>query len=420
MTQIELAEKGIISEAIVTVADKEGQSPEYIMEGLINGSIVIPKNVNRTFSYEGIGKGLKTKVNANIGTSPDNNSIDAEIDKLRTAVECGAHSVMDLSTGGDLRNLRRKILDNSEIMVGTVPLYGLFAETVRDGGNLATIDGDRLINTIEEQAKEGVDFVTIHCGLHQELFNTIDVDKRVAGIVSRGGALTYRWMKETGKENPLYEQFDRLLEIAQKYDLTLSLGDGLRPGGLADASDTLQLSELATLGKLVDRCREAKVQVMVEGPGHVPIQDVPFNMEIQKKMCRNAPFYVLGPLVIDCAPGYDHITAAIGGAVAAWHGADFLCYVTPAEHLCLPDKEDVKQGVIATLIAAQAGDIAKNVPGVYERNREMSIARKNLEWEKMFDLTIDSDEARRRRQYSESGKSEHCTMCGELCALKQQ
>ncbi len=419
MTQISRIKKGDISPDIEEVARKEQRSIEFISEGILAGKIVIPKNCNRTFSAEGVGKGLKTKVNANIGTSPDCNNVANEMKKLETAIKYGAHSVMDLSIGGDLNGMRRKVLENSPIMVGTVPLYAVFAETVRDGGSIKDIDGDRLFGAIEQQAKEGVDFMTVHCGVNCETFSSHDPDKRAAGIVSRGGALTRRWMRETGKDNPLYTQFDRLLDIAYKYDVTISLGDGLRPGGMPDATDPLQLTELAALGRLVDRCRERDVQVMVEGPGHVPIQDIPFNMEIQKKVCKEAPFYVLGPLVIDCAPGYDHITAAIGGAVAAWHGADFLCYVTPAEHLTLPDEDDVREGVVASVIAAQAGDVAKGVPGAYDRNRLMTEYRKKLDWEKMYACSIDPELPRKRREESESSEKDYCTMCGSLCALKQ-
>jgi phosphomethylpyrimidine synthase len=327
---------------------------------------------------------------------------------------------MDLSTGGNLDEMRKMVLKNSSIMVGTVPLYAVFAETVRDGGTIKDISANMLMNAVEKQAKEGVDFITVHCGINKQTFDNHDPSSRVAGIVSRGGSLTRKWMEETGNENPLFEYFDRLLEIARKYDVTISLGDGLRPGGLPDATDGLQLSELAELGRLVKKCRENKVQVMVEGPGHVPLQDIELNMQLQKKMCYNAPFYVLGPLVCDCAPGYDHITSAIGGAIAAWHGADFLCYVTPAEHLSLPDMEDVKQGVVATKIAAHAGDIAKNIPGAFEHNHSMSVARRNLDWEKMFALSIDEKTARERKNCSDSAENDHCSMCGSLCALKHQ
>ncbi|MDA3899844.1 MAG: phosphomethylpyrimidine synthase ThiC [Spirochaetes bacterium] len=419
MTQVDRVKKGEVTPEIKEIALKEQRSVEFICEGVSAGKIVIPKNINRSFSAEAVGKGLKTKVNANIGTSPDCNNIENEMLKLQTAVKYGAHSVMDLSIGGDLNGMRNKVLQNSPVMVGTVPLYAVFAETVRDGGSIKDIDGERLFAAIEQQAKEGVDFMTVHCGVNRETFEFCNPDNRVAGIVSRGGSLTRRWMKETGRDNPLYEQFDRLLEIAMRYDVTISLGDGLRPGGMPDATDDLQLKELSVLGRLVERCRERNVQVMVEGPGHVPIQDIPFNMEIQKKVCREAPFYVLGPLVIDCAPGYDHITAAIGGAVAAWHGADFLCYVTPAEHLTLPDVDDVREGVVASIIAAQAGDVAKNVPGAYSKNLQMTRFRKNLDWENMYACSVDPELPKKRRDESESREKDYCTMCGSLCALKQ-
>lgn len=419
MTQIEYALNGYITEEMKTVSSKEQCSPEFIMQGLVDGTIVIPKNKNHDFSAEGIGKGLSTKVNANIGTSPDSNNMEKEKEKLKTAIKYGVHSIMDLSTGGDLHGLRNMIMENSSVMVGTVPLYAVIAQNVRNGKSISDISSESFLEAIKRQAEEGIDFITIHSGVCRELLENYETSDRVAGVVSRGGSLTFRWMKETGRENPYYEYFDRILDIACKYDMTLSLGDGLRPGGLPDASDGLQIAELAVLGRLVKRCRERKVQVMVEGPGHVPMQDIEMNIKVQKKLCDNAPFYVLGPLVCDCAPGYDHITSAIGGAIAASHGADFLCYVTPSEHLSLPDVDDVKQGVIASRIAAHAADIAKNVPGAYKRNHEMSAARKNLDWEMMFSLSIDEQTARKRREESESSSKDHCSMCGPLCAIKQ-
>ncbi|MBN1498796.1 MAG: phosphomethylpyrimidine synthase ThiC [Spirochaetes bacterium] len=420
MTQIVKARKGIITGEMKTVAEKENVSPEFIAEGLIKGTIVIPKNNRRTFSCEGIGKGLRTKVNANIGTSAESCNHLKELSKLEAAVKCGAHSIMDLSTGGDLSMIRKTVIEKSPVMVGTVPLYEVFADKIRSGGKLKDITPDDFFSAVVRQVRDGVDFITVHCGVNQDLFRSYGSLKRVAGIVSRGGSLTKLWMTETGNENPYYEYFDRLLDIAYEYDVTLSLGDGMRPGGIADAGDGLQLKELKTLGSLVKRCRGKDVQVMVEGPGHVPINEIQFNMEIQKKMCDNAPFYVLGPLVCDVAPGYDHITAAIGGAVAASFGADFLCYVTPAEHLCLPDENDVRQGVTASVIAAHAGDIAKKVHGAAERNIRMSECRKNLDWDGMFLHAIDPETAKNRREASESAEKEYCSMCGDLCALRHE
>ncbi|MFW5808317.1 MAG: phosphomethylpyrimidine synthase ThiC [Spirochaetota bacterium] len=419
MTQLSEARKGNITPEIKTVAQTEGYSPEVIAQKIAEGTVVIPKNRLRDFPAVGIGEGLTTKVNANIGTSPESYNIDKEIEKLKTAVDAGAHSIMDLSTGGDLTLVRRTVLKQSTVMVGTVPLYAIFAESVRDGKQIRDITAEDFFAALEQQAKEGVDFVTVHCGVNRDLAEWYDPATRTAGIVSRGGSLTRRWMMETGNDNPFYEHFDRLLDIAFDYDMTISLGDGMRPGGIADASDQFQLGELETLGRLVYRCRERGVQVMVEGPGHVPIHDIRFNVEIQKKLCGGAPFYVLGPLVCDIAPGYDHITGAIGGALAASYGADFLCYVTPAEHLCLPDCDDVKNGVIASMIAAHAGDIAKGIPSALERNRKMSVHRRNLEWEHMFELAIDPETARKRKKESDSAEKEYCSMCGALCALRQ-
>ena len=418
MTQLELARKGIASLEMKLVADAEGVSPEFVQQGIAQGNIVIPANRNHKLSqYYGIGKGLRVKVNANIGTSSDYGDINNELEKLRVAIEYKADTVMDLSTGGDLGAIRRAILDESTIPLGTVPIYQAGIETIERRGAILNMTPDDLFRVIEEHAADGVDFVTVHCGVTRVSIERLKRQGRVTDIVSRGGALLLGWILHNDQENPLYEQYDRLLEIARKFDVTLSLGDGLRPGSLADATDRAQVEELLILGELVERAWDAGVQVMVEGPGHVPLDQIAANVQLQKSVCKGAPFYVLGPLVTDIAAGYDHISGAIGGAIDALAGADFLCYVTPSEHLGLPDLDDVKEGVIASRIAGHAADIARGVKGAWEWDRTMSEARKNLDWEEQVRLCLDPQKARHvHGQRASSGKA--CSMCGELCALQ--
>ncbi|MBF0117569.1 MAG: phosphomethylpyrimidine synthase ThiC [Desulfobacterales bacterium] len=414
MTQISLARQSKITEEMNIVAIDEGIDPKKIRELISLGHVVIPKNINHHFSPKGIGKGLRTKINANIGTSMGHCDINEELDKLKIAILSGSDSVMDLSTAGDLYSIRKLIIENSNVMVGAVPIYAVFASLVSQNKELFDMTDDYLFDSIEEQCSQGIDYMTVHCGVTMKTYSMCDKSNRIAGIVSRGGALIAAWMHHHKKENPLYEYYDRLLDIAFKYDVTLSLGDGLRPGSIADATDAAQIEELIVLGDLTRRARARGVQVMIEGPGHVPLNQIQANIIIQKRLCDEAPFYVLGPLTTDCAPGYDHITSAIGGAIASAHGADFLCYVTPAEHLCLPTVEDVRLGVIAAKIAAHSGDIAKGIHNSLDRDIKMSQFRKDLDWEGMYKMAIDPELPKKRRQDTEK---KVCTMCGKLCAI---
>ncbi|MGM0369975.1 MAG: phosphomethylpyrimidine synthase ThiC, partial [Bacillota bacterium] len=385
------------------------------------GTIVIPANKNHQhLDPNGFGKGLATKVNANFGTAEDYQNIEAELKKLDVAVAAGADAVMDLSTGDSITETRQRILAQANVPLGTVPIYQATVECLQDDRAIVDLTVDEIFAVIEKQAQDGVDFITVHSGLTLETLRHLKDEERVTDIVSRGGSFLAGWMLHNERENPLYEYYDRLLEIAYQYDVTLSLGDALRPGSLADATDRSQIHELLVLGELVDRARENDVQVMVEGPGHVPYDQIETNIKLQKELCKDAPFYVLGPLVTDIALGYEHINAAIGGTLAASSGADFLCYVTPAEHIGLPTVEDVKDGVIATKIAAHAADITKGVAGAKERDRRMAQARKNLDWEEQMELAINPEEAKQLRQeYNSSLKDEDaCTMCGSFCALK--
>jgi phosphomethylpyrimidine synthase len=419
MTQIFEARKGNITPEMEAVARAEGVSLDHIIEGVAKGTIVITRNALHTSIVPlGIGRGLRTKINANIGTSRDRMSIDDEIAKLKAAVASGADAVMDLSTGGPIVEIRKEILKHSTVAIGTVPIYQAAVETVEQGCSIVQMDPETLFRVIAEQAEEGVDFVTVHCGVTTSSVDRLKRQGRIMDVVSRGGAFHLEWIIHNEEENPLYKQYDRLIEIAKKYDMTLSLGDGMRPGSLADATDRAQIEELITLGELRDIAVDAGVQVMIEGPGHVPINQVETNIKIQKELCKGAPFYVLGPLVTDVAPGYDHITSAIGGAIAGAAGADFLCYVTPSEHLRLPDLEDVREGVIASRIAAHAADIAKGVKGAIEWDREMSRRRKALDWKGQIELSIDPDRARKLRESSLPKESDVCTMCGEFCSMK--
>ena len=418
MTQLELARKGNISPQMKTVAEAEGLEAEFIREGVAQGTIVIPANINHAKLVPcGIGKGLSTKINANIGTSSDFGDIDSELEKLRVAIGAGADTVMDLSTGGDISAIRRSIINASSVAIGTVPIYQAGIEAIEKHGAIVKMTADDIFAVIEEHARHGVDFATVHCGVTQAAIARLKQQGRVADVVSRGGAFLIGWMVYNEGENPLYEQYDRLLEIAREYDVTLSLGDGLRPGSLADATDRAQVEELLTIGELVQRAWESGVQVMVEGPGHLPLNQIEANVLLEKAICKGAPFYVLGPLVTDIGAGYDHITGAIGGAIAAAAGTDFLCYVTPSEHLSLPDAEDVRQGVIASRLAAHAGDIVKGIKGAAERDRKMSIARKRFDWEEQARLSLDPERARRvHRQHASVGQA--CSMCGKYCAME--
>lgn len=418
MTRIELARKGIITDEMKEVAVAEGISPERLASDIADGVTVITRNNLHAIAPLGIGRGLRTKINANIGTSKDKVSYDDEINKLEVLVKYGADAVMDLSTGGAIKDLRNILIKKSPIAVGTVPIYEAVVRTVEKHGHIAKMTPDDLFNIIEEHAKDGVDFVTVHCGVTQKAIARLREDRRILDVVSRGGAFLLEWMIYNDKDNPLYEQYDRLLEMAKKYDLTLSLGDGFRPGCLADATDRSQIEELVTLGELRDRALEAGVQTIIEGPGHVPLNQVELNIRMQKEICKGAPFYVLGPLVTDIAMGYDHIAAAIGGAIAGAAGADFLCYVTPAEHIRLPNIEDVKEGVIASKIAAHAADIAKGIPGAIEKDRKMAQYRKNLDWEGQISLSFNPDRVREWRGQVPPTLNEVCSMCGEFCAIK--
>ena len=395
MTQIEFARKGIITPEMKQIAQLEQVSDDFVCENIACGKIVIPANINHPVTgICGIGKGLKIKVNANIGTSSDVGTLPGELEKLHVSIKYGADTVMDLSTGGDINKIRRAVLKESTVPVGTVPIYQAMIEAGQKYGPIVEATADDIFKAIEEQCAEGVDFITVHCGVTQAAIKSLKNQRRVTDVVSRGGAFLLGWMIYHDKENPLFENYERLLEIAHKYDVTLSLGDGMRPGSLADATDRPQIQELITLGELVERAWDAGVQVMVEGPGHLPLNHIGMNMQLQKSLCREAPFYVLGPLVTDIGAGYDHITSAIGGAIAGAYGADFLCYVTPAEHLSLPDAEDVKNGVIASRIAAHAADIIRSGGKAAERDRKMSIARKSLDWQTQAELSLDPENLR--------------------------
>ena len=418
MTQLEMARKGIISPEMQAVAEQEKLDAEFICRGIAEGNIVIPANVNhKKFMPFGIGKGLRTKINANLGTSSDYGNIETELEKLRVAIDCGADTVMDLSTGGDIAAVRRAIIKASSVPIGTVPIYQAGIRAIREYGAIVKMSVDDLFSAIEEHARDGVDFVTVHCGVTRSAIARLKEQGRVTDVVSRGGAFMVGWILHNECENPLYEHYDRLLEIACEYDVTLSLGDGMRPGCLADATDRAQVEELLVLGELVQRAWKAGVQVMVEGPGHVPLNQIEANVKLQKAICKGAPFYVLGPLVTDIGAGYDHITGAIGGAVAAAAGADFLCYVTPSEHLSLPDVEDVRQGVIASRIAAHAADIAKGVKGAAEWDLRMAQARKRLDWETQIKLSLTPEYSRKVHKKHTSG-GDACSMCGDYCAMR--
>ncbi len=418
MTQLYQAGKGQITDEIRKVAEYEGIDVQKLTKRVAKGHVVIPSNKNRNTKPCGIGQGLSTKINANLGSSPELENVEWEIKKAQLAEKYGADALMDLSTGPNFREVRKAIIESTKAPLGTVPIYQAGISASQKRGAVVNMEEDDMFHAIEEQAQEGVDFMTVHSGITMDTVEKIKRSERIMGIVSRGGAFLAAWILHNQEENPLYKNYDYLLEIAAEHDVTLSLGDGLRPGCLADASDIPQISELLTLGDLVKRAREAGVQVMVEGPGHVPLNQVEANMQIQKTVCSGAPFYVLGPIVTDLAPGYDHITSAIGGALAARAGADFLCYVTPAEHLSIPSLEDVKEGVIASKIAAQAADVANGYKGAWDRELKMARARKNFDWEKQYQLAFDPDKPKKCRERKPTPESDMCTMCGEFCALR--
>jgi phosphomethylpyrimidine synthase len=419
MTQREEALLNRSTPEMGAVASDEGISVHSLRESVRKGETVILKNKNRKNAVPlGVGRGLRTKINANIGTSTDDSDVSAEIQKARVAVKYGADAIMDLSTGGDLASIRKRIMEEVPAALGTVPIYEAAIQAIQNRGNLTRMTDDDLFRILERQAEEGVDFFTIHCGVTRRSIERLRKQGRLMNIVSRGGSFLTAWMLANNRENPLYEKFDRVLDIAREFDVTLSLGDGMRPGSVLDATDRAQIDELLTLGELTRRAWDRGVQVMIEGPGHVPLDQILTNVQLEKKLCENAPFYVLGPLVTDAAPGYDHITSAIGGAIAASAGADFLCYVTPGEHLKLPDIEEVRQGVIAAKIAGHAADLVKRVPGAWERDRELSRARRDLDWETQFSLSLDPDRARELRAGTHPKEETACTMCGDYCAIK--
>ena len=415
-TQMDAAKKGIITNEMIVVAEKENKQVDEILQLVKEGKVTIPANKNhKSLSAEGVGQGLRTKINVNVGISKDCCDYDKELDKVRVALAMKAEAIMDLSNYGKTEGMRRNIVDMSTAMIGTVPMYdaiGFYDKELKD------ITVDEFFRVVEKHGEDGVDFVTVHAGLNREAIETLKRNKRLTHIVSRGGSLLYAWMELNNAENPFYEYYDRLLEICEKYDMTISLGDALRPGSINDATDACQIKELITLGELTKRAWDKNVQVIIEGPGHMAINEIESNMILQKKLCHGAPFYVLGPLVTDIAPGYDHITAAIGGAIAATYGADFLYYVTPAEHLRLPDLDDMKEGIIATRIAAHAADIAKGVHGAKEWDYNMSKARADIDFEKMIELSIEPEKPRKYRESSIPVEKDSCTMCGKMCSMR--
>ena len=415
-TQMDAARKGIITKEMEIAAKKENMDVKELMEYMAKGQVIIPCNkLHTSIEPNAIGSMLKTKINVNLGISRDWKDMDMEIEKVNNAVKMGAESIMDLSSYGDTRTFRKRLTKECPAMIGTVPIYDAVVYYHKP---LKEITSKEWIDIVRMHAEDGVDFMTIHCGINKATAGRFKANRRLTNIVSRGGSIIFAWMEMTGEENPFYEHYDEILDICREYDITMSLGDACRPGCLKDASDISQIEELVTLGELTARAWEKDVQVMVEGPGHMPTNQIAANMEIQKTICKGAPFYVLGPLVTDIAPGYDHITAAIGGAIAAASGASFLCYVTPAEHLRLPSLDDVKEGIIASRIAAHAADIAKGVKGAIEWDHQMSLARKKLDWEEMFDICIDPEKARRYRAEAKPEKEDTCSMCGNFCAVK--
>jgi len=418
-TQMEMAKKGQITEEMQAVAKNEEESPQKIRKRVAEGTVIITRNIQRENVHPvGIGKGLRTKVNANLGTSQDLCDLNSEVEKAKVAVKYGADTIMDLSTAGDLDEIRRTIIRAVTVPIGTVPIYQAAIEAAKKKGAIINMTEDDIFNTIEKHAKDGVDFMTVHCGVTKQIVKRLAKHPRLMGVVSRGGTFLAAWILHHDKENPLYANYDYLLEMAKKYDFVLSLGDGLRPGCIFDSTDWAQIQELLTIGELVERARTANVQAMVEGPGHLPLNDVAANVQLEKSICKGAPFYVLGPVVTEIAPGYDHIVGAIGGALAGLAGADFLCYLTPAEHLGLPNVEEVKEGVIATKIAAHAADIAKFGVKAAAKDLAMAKARANLKWEEQFKNAVDPEKAVKVHGRVRSKSPETCSMCSEYCALK--
>lgn len=415
-TQMDAAKKGIVTSQMKTAAEKENMDVQKLIKLVAEGKVVIPANKNhKNLSAEGVGKGLKTKINVNLGISKDCCNIDLELNKVKKAIEMKAEAIMDLSCFGKTREFRSRLIEMSPAMIGTVPMYdavGFYDKELKD------ITAEELLGVIETHAKDGVDFMTIHAGINRETAEVFKRNPRLMNFVSRGGSLLYAWMNLNNRENPFYEYFDKVLDICEKYDVTISLGDACRPGCLDDSTDASQIKELMTLGELTRKAWKRNVQVMIEGPGHMALNEIETNMLLEKKLCHDAPFYVLGPIVTDIAPGYDHITSAIGGAVAATYGADFLCYVTPAEHLRLPDLDDMKEGIIAAKIAAHAADIAKGVSGARNWDNKMANARRELDWNKMLELAIDPEKAKRYRESSRPEDEKTCTMCGKMCAVR--
>lgn len=415
-TQMDAARKGIVTKEMEMVAKEEYMDINILMERVANGSIAIPANKNhKSLSPKGVGQGLSTKINVNLGISKDCPDIEPELEKVKKAIEMKAEAIMDLSSFGKTEEFRKRLVEMSSAMIGTVPIYdavGFYDKELKD------ITAKEFLDVVRKHAIDGVDFMTIHAGINKETAEVFKRNKRLTNIVSRGGSLMYAWMQLNNAENPFFEHYDELLDICAEYDVTLSLGDALRPGSINDASDACQIKELITLGELTKRAWEKNVQIIIEGPGHMAIDEIQANMLLQKRLCHNAPFYVLGPIVTDVAPGYDHITSAIGGAIAATYGADFLCYVTPAEHLRLPNLEDMKEGIIASRIAAHAADIAKKIPKAREWDNKMSKARADIDWETMFKLSMDEEKARRYREESMPENEDTCTMCGKMCAMR--
>lgn len=416
MTQIDAARAGICTPEMKAVAAKEYKTPEEIRDAVAKGIIAIPANINHTtLDPEGVGEGLRTKVNVNLGISGDLMDEEMELEKARIALELGAEGIMDLSNHGKTREFRRKLLAMSSAMIGTVPMYDAIGYLEKP---LIGITAQDFLDVVRAHAEDGVDFVTVHAGMNRRVIESFKETGRLMNIVSRGGSLIFAWMEATGNENPFYEHYDEVLEILHEYDVTISIGDAMRPGCTYDASDAGQIAELIEIGKLTKRAWDAGVQVMVEGPGHMALDEIAANMKMEKRLCHNAPFYVLGPLVTDIAPGYDHITAAIGGAVAASSGADFLCYVTPAEHLRLPDANDVREGLVATKIAAHAADIARGIPHARDIDNRMSDARRRVDWEEMFSLALDPEKPRKYFESAPPSNEGTCTMCGKMCAVR--
>ena len=416
VTQIDFARAGVVTPQMAEVARKEGRDPEFIRAGVAAGRIAIPANIHHaSLSPEGVGEGLRTKVNVNLGISGDLADEAEEWRKVEVALELGAEAIMDLSNSGKTQSFRTRLIEKSPAMIGTVPMYAAIGYLEKAP---ITSSAEDCLDVVRRHAEDGVDFVTVHAGMNRRVLESFKETGRLTNIVSRGGSLIFAWMEATGNENPFYEHYDEVLEILHEHDVTISIGDAMRPGSTYDASDAGQIAELIEIGKLTRRAWDAGVQVMVEGPGHMSLDEIAANMKMEKRLCHNAPFYVLGPLVTDIAPGYDHITAAIGGAIAASSGADFLCYVTPAEHLRLPDADDVREGLVATKIAAHAADIAKGIPGARDRDNRMSDARRRVDWEGMFAEALDPVKARRYFESAPPSNEGTCTMCGQMCAMR--